>query len=50
MDDKDDQVLAALACNRDVPNDKPSAKLDCSDVVNIGVFLDVTGSNSEVLA
>ena len=38
MDDEEAQILAALACNCDVPNEKPSEKQDCSDVVNISLF------------
>jgi hypothetical protein len=48
MNDRQEQVRGALACNRDVPNDKPSAKQDCSDVVNVSVFFDGTGNNMEV--
>jgi len=40
-----EQLLAAMACNRDVSNEKPSAKQDCSNVVNISVFFDGTGNN-----
>jgi len=48
MDDKKEQLQAAQACNRDVPTDAPTAKQDCSDVVNISVFFDGTGNNKDV--
>jgi predicted RNA-binding protein with PIN domain len=48
MDDKKEQLQAAQACNRDVPTDEPTAKQDCSDVVNISVFFDGTGNNKDV--
>ena len=42
-----EQLVSAVACNRDVLNDKPSAKQDCSDVINISIFFDGTGNNDE---
>lgn len=48
MDDKKEQLQAAQASNRDVPTGEPTAKQDCSDVVNISVFFDGTGNNKDV--
>jgi len=48
MDDKQEQLQAAQASNRDVPTDEPTAKQDCSDIVNISVFFDGTGNNKAV--
>lgn len=42
-----EQLQAAMACTRDVPNAPPSAKQDCSDVVNISIFFDGTGNNKD---
>jgi hypothetical protein len=43
-----EQLQAAMASSRDVPTDEPSAKQDCSDVINISVFFDGTGNNKDV--
>jgi len=43
-----EQLQAAIASSRDIPTDEPSAKQDCSDVINISVFFDGTGNNKDV--
>jgi hypothetical protein len=40
-----DRLTASRACNRDVNKNKPGAKQDCSNVVNICIFFDGTGNN-----
>lgn len=47
MDDKE-SLMAAVACHRDVPTDKPCATQDCSDAVNISIFFDGTGNNKDL--
>ncbi|MGE8645840.1 hypothetical protein [Acinetobacter vivianii] len=42
-----EELKRISAVNNDVSNDLPSAKQDCSDVVNISVFFDGTGNNKE---
>jgi Uncharacterized alpha/beta hydrolase domain (DUF2235) len=42
-----DECLAMMACTRNVPNEKPTHKQDCRDVINISVFFDGTGNNRE---
>ncbi len=34
-----EDLQGAMACSRDVPNDKPEPKQDCGDVVNLSAFL-----------
>ena len=48
MDDKNEQLQAAQACNRDVPRCESTAKQDCSDVVHLSLFFDGTGNNKDV--
>ncbi|SFG12145.1 Uncharacterized alpha/beta hydrolase domain [Duganella sp. CF458] len=48
MDDKNEQLHAAQACNRDVPGCESTAKQDCSDVVHLSLFFDGTGNNKDV--
>lgn len=48
MLDKNAQLQAAKASNRDAPASSPAAKQDCSDIVNISLFFDGTGNNKAV--
>ena len=45
MPDANRQLANAAACNSDAENNKPGAKQNCSDIVNISVFFDGTGNN-----
>ena len=40
-------IQRTLETNSDVPNDQPTAKQDCSDVVHISVYFDGTGNNKD---
>lgn len=42
-----DAIKAALAANRDVPENAPGPRQDCSDVIHISVFFDGTGNNKD---
>ena len=48
MADESSQLAGAASCNSDAENDKPGAKQNCSDIVNISVFFDGTGNNYDV--
>lgn len=41
------EINRVIETNSDVPNNEPTAKQDCSDVVHISVFFDGTGNNKD---
>ena len=44
---EDYKLIGARACNRDTASDKPGAKQNCADVLNISIYFDGTGNNKE---